>query len=151
MPMTIWTTWLPEPPRMPATSVASPMVATSDARYMSHSTWRGDVSLSPSACDESLAVEQRRDDAKQNDVGHEQHQRKHHRKGDARSEHIEGHQSHDRKRWKARERPQLLSNPHVARARRNADAYPDRPSRQERREQNLSQDVRTLPEGRDDL
>src|SRR5580698_999031 len=142
MPMMIWTTWLPEPPRIPATiSAASTIGGPSDAGYPSnragwwHRTASALGSASRRAGDEPLAVEERRDDAKQNDVGNEQDDREHHRERDARCEDVEGHQRHHRKRREARQRSQLLRDTHVAGARRNPDTDPDRPARQERREE----------------
>src|ERR1035441_2808539 len=113
MAMMIWTMWVPEPPRMPATiaaardamgmvcarsrSVPSPIVGTSDALYPSNHTSGWDLTAatrrSPSgrAGDEPLAIEQRHDDAKQNDVSHQEDQREHYRERQARREHVEGH------------------------------------------------------------
>src|SRR5580700_849846 len=109
--MTIWTTWLPDPPKMPATmSVPSPIAAHSCAWYPSNRTrgWNPTAtargSQSGRAGDEPLAVEEAGNDAKENDVGDEQHQREHHCEGDARREDIEGHESHDCERWNARQR-----------------------------------------------
>src|SRR5580692_8682598 len=99
--MMIWTTWESEPPRMPATiGVPSPIVAQSNAGYPSDRaggwvlTTTARRSQSTRAGDEPLAIEQASDDAKQNDVGDEQHQREDHSEGDARREDVEGHQSH---------------------------------------------------------
>src|ERR1700688_744542 len=105
MAMMIWTTWVPAPPRRPATiaaardamgmvcarsrSVPLAIVRPSYAPYPSNraSGWGLTAATRHSprrrAGDEPLAIEQRHDDAKQKDVSHQEDQREHHREGDA--------------------------------------------------------------------
>ena len=101
-------------------------------------------SASVPAGDESLAVEEAGDQPPAEDIQDDQQGAAADGQQRCRLDHVERDHHRYEHRWETCQDAKLLSDPDVARTRRDRDGDPDRPAGEERREQELREQVRRL-------